>query len=534
MPGDRSLARRITARSFTLGTAACTAAVGAFLILQLRAWPPHEDETLALFVGRGSLTEVLETVHGERGGAPLHFLLAWAVGGLGGGLTELRLVSALFACASVPATALLCRRLAGPAAALAATVLVAASWMLLFHGVYARMYSLFLLTSLISYAALLAALESGGPRRWTGWALAAVAAVAAHPYGALVVASQAAFVVLTRTRLREAAAAFAAVAVAGIPFWYTDLVLARRFDVGLGGGDEALDDPVAVLRYLARTAGDFTARWPLVLLPVLLLAAAGLARLWRTRRPAALLAFTTFAVPVVALVVARLGGASPETRHLIFVLPLFSLALAAGVLLLGRAAPLVVAALVAAQLAWGHERTPELFEGEPAARKTARADASAWLAETGRRDDVLFGYDPLFQGAWERDRTFGRTVVPRADPVLALDALREAPQPLGRGVWVLDASDTNNQRRSLRIAFRVPRPADDFEVRVFGPFLVVRTREPSRSAARFLDQAASVMMLGKALEIGDADVNFVTVERAAETLRKDGGASAAPRRESAG
>ena len=68
---------------------------------------PHEDETLALFVGRDSLLGLLDHVTRERGGAPLHFLLAWAVAHLGFGLGGLRLVSAAFAVASLPLVALL-------------------------------------------------------------------------------------------------------------------------------------------------------------------------------------------------------------------------------------------------------------------------------------------------------------------------------------------------------------------------------------------------------------------------------------------
>ena len=35
-----------------LGIAAVVVAATAFLLHQLMAWPPHEDETLALFIGR--------------------------------------------------------------------------------------------------------------------------------------------------------------------------------------------------------------------------------------------------------------------------------------------------------------------------------------------------------------------------------------------------------------------------------------------------------------------------------------------------
>src|SRR5688572_23978901 len=134
-------------RWFTLGVAACAAGLAAFFLICLRTWPPHEDETLALLVGRDSLGGLLHTVHAERGGAPIHFLVAWVVAHLGGGLTALRLLSALFAVASIPVLAALSARLAGRRVALLATALASASWLMLFHGVYGRMYSLFLLTS---------------------------------------------------------------------------------------------------------------------------------------------------------------------------------------------------------------------------------------------------------------------------------------------------------------------------------------------------------------------------------------------------
>src|ERR671915_1661040 len=172
-------------RWFGLGVALVIAAAGSFLLHQLMAWQPHEDETLALFVGRHPLDELFQIVLEERGGAPLHFLLAWCVVHAGFGLEALRALSALFALGSLPLIALLGARLAGRRPALVATALAAASWMLLFHGVYGRMYSLFLFTSLLSYLALLAALERGDRRGWSLWVLAILATIAAHPYGAL-------------------------------------------------------------------------------------------------------------------------------------------------------------------------------------------------------------------------------------------------------------------------------------------------------------------------------------------------------------
>jgi hypothetical protein len=503
------------------GVAAVTAVAAAFLLHQLMAWPPHEDETLALFVGRDSLGGVLEHVTRERGGAPLHFLLAWAVAHSGFGLGALRLVSATFALASLPLVGLLGIRLAGRRAALIAPALAAASWIFLFHGVYGRMYSLFLFLSLLSYLALLRALERGR-WSWAGWGAAVLATVAAHPYGALVLGSQGLYVLLARRdRLRPAAIAGAAVLVLGTPFWLTDVVLAGRFDVGVGGGGEKLGGPLSMADYLWRTAGDFSAGWWPVLLPVLVLALVGLLAVAREAR---ILSLCVLAVPVVALASAKLGGStSPESRHLVFALPFFSVLVAAGLLRMTRRLPalafVLAAGLVATEIAWARERTPPLFEWEPEARQVARAEAETWLARTSRPNDLLFGYEPLYLGAWERNSHFPRTVLPRADANLALRTLLRQARPLGRGVWVLDASERNNLKPALEIASRTPTPAGAFEVARFGPFLVVRTRDPVRTPQRYLLLAGRAQLLGRSLGIGDADVNLLTVERADRALR---------------
>jgi len=513
VPARASVGARVAEWWLWLGVSGVTLAAAAFLFHQLMAWPPHEDETLALFVGRDSLTGVVEHVTRDRGGAPLHFLVAWAVAHLGLGLGGLRVASAVFALSSLPLVALLGRRLAGPTVALVATVLVAPSWLFLFHGVYGRMYSLFLLCSLACTLALLDALERGSRRRWAIWTATALLTVATHPYGVLLLGGQAAYVLAARRdRVRQAVLAGTAVLVLGIPFWLTDLVLANRFDVGVGGGGERLGGPMAVARYLWRSAGDATAGWWPVTLAVVAAAVAGVVLL---RRSARVLVLCVFGVTVGAFVLARLGGsASPESRHLIYLAPFLAIAVAATLVRIGRrSAPLAVAllvGLVVVEVAWAWHRTSPLFEWEPDARQAARAAAETWLADTSAPDDVLFGYEPLYLGAWERNRSFPTTVVPRADARLALRTLERAGQ-LGHGVWVLDASERNNLRPRLEIEYRLPTPAGLFQARVFGPFLVIRTREPVRTPKAFLYDSARALLVGQQLGIGDADVNLRTV-----------------------
>jgi hypothetical protein len=514
--------RDLDRRLFAVGVAAITIGTGAFLLFQLSGWPPHEDETLPLFVGRQSLGDLFHTVLGKRGGAPLHFLLAWVVAHTGGGLETMRFLSALFATASLPAIAILGRRLAGRGPALAATALAAGSWVLLFHGIYARMYSLFLFLSTVSYLALLRALDRGG-RAWILWGILMLLAIASHPYGALVLGSQGLYVLLTRRRLRQAIPAFATVFVLAIPLWRSSLVLASRFDVGVGGGGGKLRTPHEVFAYLWHVAGDSSTGYTGALVVVLVLALIGLVWLARERPLGALLVTCVVLTPTLFFLVGRFGGNSaPESRHLIFVLPFLALAAASGILAVTRNAPyggwlaaLVVVALLPFEIAWGWHKTPALFNRENPVRVDARGAAATWLAATSRTDDLLFAYEPLYLAAWERNRSrVSRTVVPRADPKLALEALEEAKKPLGRGVFVFDAGDNNNYVKKTHVELRLPFPRSEFEGRAYGPYLIIRTRRPTRTIARYLDAARKAELIGKSLAMGDADINYATIRQA--------------------
>ncbi len=436
-----------------LGSGACAAAVGAFGLVRLRAYPPHEDEVLALFVGRDSLGGLLDTVLTERGGAPLHYLAAWIVVHAGGGLDALRLVSLAFAVASVPLMAALATRLVGPRRALAATVLASASWVFLFHAVFGRMYALFLLAATASFLALVA-------RRWGWWALATLATLAAHPYGALLLAGQLAF--LLSSRARPALPWAALVLGCAAPLWYAYAVLAGRYGDG--------DSPKAAGGYVREVAGDLTSGYLLVLAVIGVLAIVGFTRVQQR----ALVAWT-LGTGVAALALAQVTNASPESRHLVFLLPFAATLVAAG--LPGRAVLAVplVAVLVVCELAWAWHRTPALFEGEPSASREARTEAAAWLAATSRPGDVLHGYNPIFLEAWERDRSFPGRVVPRADAGLALEELSAAPP--GRGVWVVEGA----------------RSARGLEQRSFGSLTVLRSHTDTGSPGRYLDQAESVL-----------------------------------------
>jgi Dolichyl-phosphate-mannose-protein mannosyltransferase len=499
-----------------------TAGLAAFLLTRLGAWPPNEDETLVFFVSREPLGEVLHTISGERGGAPLHFLLAHFVLLASPTLEALRLLSAIPVVLAVLVVAALAARLAGRRAALVAALIVAASGTTHYHGVYARMYGLFLLATALSFLLLLRALERPTALRWVLWGLAVLGAIATQPYGALVLVVQALYLPWVGRRslrsLGRPAVAFALVAVAAIPLWITYSRLASRFDVGAGPGGSALGSPGEVFAYLWETFGDFTAGWLAAAVPIAVAALAGLALLARQSRDSGVLTALVVVVPVVTLLLTRSGNdLFLETRHLLFALPFVATALALAIVTAAQAADraglalgaLALAGVVAVQVSWGVSRTPWLYSGEPEPRETARAEAAAWLARTARSDDVLFGYEPTYLDAERAGAPYGEIVVPRADPELSLEELREAGPELGRGVWVLDASDfLQPELVELTIPERSPGPG--FEARAFGPFLVVRSSEAAGTLERFLEQTVRVQHLGTALGIADARINLAT------------------------
>ncbi len=523
------------ADSYRLGVALITAALATFLLFRMTVWPPHEDETLVFFVAHQPFGDMVSSVFGERGGAPLHWLLAWLAVSISPNLTALRMISVIFAVASMPVIAALVARLTDKRTALLATALAAASWITIYHGIYARMYSLFLFLSALSFLTLLRALGRRDRGRWAAWIAATVLMIATQPYGTFVLAAQAVYVLARRWRrelsLRPAAISFALVLLLVAPLWLSYRVLASRFGISVTGtSDSKLGSPVDVLKYVWQTFGDFSAGWTAATAVACALALLGAVVLARTRPGAVLLAAAVLVVPAVALMAVRSQtSVFLESRHLIFALPFFQMLVAAGILrlssLTGRMQAAVVLGaltlLLGVEFAWGWHKTPYMYAGEPASREQARNRAAAWLAATSRPNDVLFGYEPTYLDAWEAGAPFGSVIVQRADPRLAIDTLHETRKPLGRGVWVFDASDSSvPSRRKLTIPEDVPSAA--YEGHAWGPFLVIRTKRPVGDAKTFFRDTAAVELLGRILGIGDASINLQTAITALSRLENGG------------
>src|SRR5438876_6622626 len=102
----------------------------ARLLPDVSGKPLHEDEAVAGLISARPLGDVLHTVLLDRGGAPLHFVLAHAAFALDDSPQTLRWLSLVFAVATIPLCYDLARRLAGQFAGLIAAALAATSQLL--------------------------------------------------------------------------------------------------------------------------------------------------------------------------------------------------------------------------------------------------------------------------------------------------------------------------------------------------------------------------------------------------------------------
>lgn len=300
--------------------------------------PLYEDEAVAGLIAMRPFAEVLDTVMADRGGAPLHFVLAHAVFRVEASAEALRWLSVVCAVGAVPLCFDLGRRLGGLAAGVIAAAVAASSTALAVYGTFGRMYALYVLVAALAFDLFVRALEL----RTRGAVAAAAAAAwllpAVHPYGlipALVELGVAA--ALWNRRSLRAAVPVVVAAVAAIPFLLTDLRLAGRSDVG--GGSDALASPGDAWDELVAAVSSFAGGDGFPLLALTALAVLGLVALARTNVPVAVVAASVFAPPL--LFVAIPAGSQPDLspRHLFYGLPLWAAAIGVGAVALRRRLP---------------------------------------------------------------------------------------------------------------------------------------------------------------------------------------------------
>ena len=301
--------------------------------------------------------------------------------------------------------------------------------------------------------------------------------------------------------LRSPLIAFVAVVVLAIPLWRTYLVLASRFEVGLGSASGSkLGSPGRRRRLPAGTSlGDF--------------AAAGLAARRRgraARRPRSLARARP--EPPSSPAARRAGRRADAARS-------------GGGAVAGDAAPDLRPAVLrdarrgrpavarrrrrprrAAQRRprarsplgrgrLGLDRTPLAVRAASPQARGGAEDAAAWLAATSGRRRPL-GYNPLFLEAVEEgapSATWSSRAPTRSS---RRDARGGAPSRSGA------ASGSTTPRTSAPAIAAPDRPAalpgPEFEVRAFGPFLVIWTLEPEAMPGRFLRRRCASSELRRA------------------------------------
>jgi hypothetical protein len=353
-----------------------TAALGFMLartVPDIAGLPWQEDEAVAGLISAQPLTDALHTVLLDRGGAPLHFLLAHAAFAIDGSPPTLRWLSLLFALGTIPLCYDLTRRVAGRFAALTAAALAATSQLLAVYATFGRMYSLFAFAGALSLDLFVRAVDRPSRGALAAAGAASLLLLGVHPFGVFVFAAELA-VALWRWRLR--ALPFALLAV---PLLLPYLRLSGRYDPNAG-----MSAPEATLRALGGSAGGYG-------ITLILFAALAAVGAWSLPRTHAAFALLLIVLPPALLAVASSDRLSP--RHLIFVLPVWTTLVGAGVarlpLRVGVAAATVAIALLA----------PAAIADPRAAVTGDTAAPAAWLRAHVRPRDALYPYSPVFLAA---------------------------------------------------------------------------------------------------------------------------------------
>jgi mannosyltransferase len=384
--------------------------------------PLYEDEAIAGLIAMRPLGEVVETVLADRGGAPLHFVLAHAAFWVDASADALRWLSVLAALVAVPLCFDLGRRLGGVSAGVVAAAVAASSTALAVYGSFGRMYALFVVV-----AALFADLFVRALHVRTGGAVAAAAAAgwllpAVHPYGAIpaFVALMAAAAIWRGRRL-AAAWPVAVAVVAAVPFFIADLRLADR--AAVGGGARALATPGEAWEELVAATSSFAGGDGLPFVFFTALALAGVVVLVR-REPAFAALAASVALPPLLFMLVR-TDATPDLspRHLFYGLPLWAAAIGVGATALTqRKLALALVALIAVTSPASALRDP---------RELGFATASVDTAPSihARENDLLLPYSAPFLAALSEVRD--AVALPHAPGDEILRAVEHAGEPVG-------------------------------------------------------------------------------------------------------
>ena len=483
--GARLAAIRVT----ILGATAAGGAL-AFLAVRLQSEvgtkPYFEDEAVAGLIAARPFPEVIHTVLWERGGSPLHFVLAHFVLSVWPSAGALRWLSIACALGVVLCAYALGRELAGDLAGAVAAWITATSALLHVYGTFGRMYSLLALVGGLNMLLFLRALERPTYVRVSLAAASAWLLAAAHPFGGIPVAVEAVIATRrwwTQRDLRRAGPVLVA-AAAAVPLVVAELRLALRFDVSastgkpLGSGGNAGTQLESAARGFA--GGGSIAFW--LFLALALVGAAVLAR-----RSTALLAVGAAALllPPLLSLVARVQDTTTaflSARHLLLSLPLWAALIGAGTMRVASwrpargaiplaAAGAVALAAVVTPASARDPRTHFVFLAEAGDVQTL-APVGAWLDRRVEPGDVLFPYSVPYLRALGASRHAHS--LPRGQPRTLLAAIDDAGSATGRRLWI--AVPLGADEKPLPGRLVVLRRTNI--VQVFPRWLIVGARPP--------------------------------------------------------
>jgi hypothetical protein len=385
--------------------------------------PLYEDEAIAGLIAVRPFSEILETVLADRGGAPLHFVLAHAVFWVDASADTLRWLSVLAALAAVPLCFDLARRLGGVGAGVVAAAVAASSTALAIYGSFGRMYALLVCVAALFFDLFVRALQVRTVGAVTAAAAAGWLLVAVHPYGAVpAFVALGAAAVIWRGRGLRSAVPVAIATLAAAPFLVADVRLADRSAVGAEG--EQLASPREAWDQVAAAASAFAGGDGLPLVFFTALALVGVVVLVRREAAVAALALS-MAIPPLLFVLVRTDTAPDlSPRHLFFGLPLWAAAIGIGASTLARRSPLVLAliALVAVVSPASALRDPREFGFGSASTDEAPTIHAG-------ESDLLLPYSPVFLADLPDVR--GALALPHGPGDELVRALEHADEPVG-------------------------------------------------------------------------------------------------------
>jgi hypothetical protein len=416
--------------------AAVAAAVGVLLVRlvpDVSGKPLFDDEVVAGLTSVHPIGDLLDIVLFDRGGAPLHFVLAHFALLVSPSPEALRWLSVVFAVATVLVCYDLGHRLAGRTAGVVAAVVAGTSSMLAVYGTVGRMYALFALASAIAVDLFVRALDLRTPSAVYVAAAAAWLLPAVHPYGIVVALIELGVaIVLWRGRPFRPAIPVIVLVLAFAPFVAADLRLGERFGVGTSASG-SVASPDFAADQLRDALAAFAGGTGLLALAFFAIAILGLYVVFRTRPAFAVFALLALAAVPILMVLARaddelVNRLSP--RHLMFGLPIWAALVGVGVARIVRDLPRVAVPVTIAVVALAAVFAPAGLSDprtDPDQTEAALGAPADWVRDRVEPDSVLLFYSPVFLEAL--DETRHSIAIPRSGKPLKMVQRADYPVP---------------------------------------------------------------------------------------------------------